>query len=330
MPRNPYFDPAKFHHTRSGFRNPEGSKQRPKFNVSIAREAAAFAAELFRSAGQNPFPEQHVIPETSSLQGYHHTESHNKLLWLGHASFLLKLGSHSILTDPYLTDYASPMPSRSTKRLIPAAISINKLPVVSCIVISHNHYDHLDTQALSLLAKRFPDVLVCVPLGLKALLERSGFNQIVELDWYDQHRHVDLMVTGLPAIHTSRRGINDHNHSLWCGFAIEANGYRVYFAGDTAYGPAFKQVGKSVGGFDLGLVPIGAYQPRSLMETVHATPEEAIQIGLDMGAKRLVGMHWGTIRLTTEPMQEPKQRFLAAKQAIPRAVLRIGETIPLD
>ena len=151
-----------------------------------------------------------------------------------------------------------------------------------------------------------------------------------ELDWYESVDIEGLTVTGVPAIHMSRRGLTDMNKTLWCGFALQTGHSKVYFAGDTAYGPVFKQIGQIVGPFDLGLVPIGAYQPRSLMRMVHTTPEEAVAIGEDIRAKKLIGMHWGTIRLTTEPMMEPKTRFLEAHSDIPRQTLRIGETVEFD
>lgn len=329
MPRNPWYDPAKSHHTRSGFRNPPGSPTRPPISAEIAREAAHFAGELMRLAGDYPFSPDHTLTEAEALAGYHELAGQDKILWLGHASFLIQLGGVTFITDPYLTDYASPVPSPSTKRLVPAAIAINRLPRVDCILVSHNHYDHLDTKALTRLAQRFGDAQVVVPLGLMPLLQRQGFTKVVELDWYDEQRWEQYRITALPAVHMSRRGLFDLNRTLWCGFALECNGKRIYFAGDTAYGPVFKEIGQRVGGFDLGLVPIGAYQPRSLMSSVHTTPEEAVLIGEDIGADQLVAMHWGTIRLTTEPMLEPKERFLAASSDIPRHVLRIGETLAL-
>lgn len=329
MPRNPWFDPDKSHHTRTGFRNPPGSPKRAAITAEVAREAAHFMGELLRLAGNNPFPEDHALSETDALDCYE-KQGNNKLLWLGHASFLIQLDGITFLTDPYLTDYASPVPTPGTKRLFPSAISIEKLPQVDCILVSHNHYDHLDTKALKLLAQRFPDAQVCVPLGLIPLLRGQGFRNVVELDWYEQWLGNQYSITGLPAIHMSRRGLLDMNKTLWCGFAIECGDYRVFFAGDTAYGPVFREVGARCKPFDLGLVPIGAYQPRTLMSSVHTTPEEAVQIGADINARQLVGMHWGTIRLTTEPMLEPRDRFLAVSSELPRRVMKIGETLALS
>ncbi|MDX1695032.1 MAG: MBL fold metallo-hydrolase, partial [Ketobacteraceae bacterium] len=222
---------------------------------------------------------------------------------------------------------ASPIPIKATRRLVPAAVAENRLPPLDVIVISHNHYDHLDTVALKRLARAHPQASVVVPLGLKDLLGKAGFSDITELDWYDTTHTRDLRIQALPAIHTSKRGVGDTNRTLWCGFGINDGSRSAYFAGDTAYGQVFQEIGQRCGGFDLGLVPIGAYQPRVLMKPVHCTPEEAISIGRDIGARHLVGMHWGTIRLTTEPMLEPRDRFLGAEDTLSRQVMRIGETI---
>lgn len=328
----PDFNPCtdKSHHTKKGFRNPKGSPRRQPLTGELAREAAHFMGEMLTALKHNPFPADHVIPESTALRQYAANPSLQKLLWLGHASFLIKMGELTVLTDPYLTDYASPFPTPSTKRLVPSAIAIESLPSVDVILVSHNHYDHLDTKALLRLARRFPRACVVVPLGLTGLIKKQGFQRVFELDWYESVDIEGLTVTGVPAIHMSRRGLTDMNKTLWCGFALQTGHSKVYFAGDTAYGPVFKQIGQIVGPFDLGLVPIGAYQPRSLMRMVHTTPEEAVAIGEDIRAKKLIGMHWGTIRLTTEPMMEPKTRFLEAHSDIPRQTLRIGETVEFD
>lgn len=327
--KNPYYDPDKYHHKPTGFRNPPGSPRGWRLTRELAREAAHFLGEMQRLAGHYPFPADHVIPEAESLRQWQALGDANKILWLGHACFLLQLAGRTILTDPYLTEYASPVPLRTTRRLVPAAIRIGQLPAVDTILVSHNHYDHLDAPALKQLAARFPGARVHVPLGLGALMSSLGFRQITEQDWFDRHEHEALAVTAVPAVHMSRRGLMDTNSTLWCGFRCDVADYSVYFAGDTAYGATFADIGARLGPCDLGLVPIGAYQPRTLMAPVHATPEEAVRIGEDLGARRLIGMHWGTIRLTTEPMLEPPGRFLAAPGAIPRQVMRIGESLAL-
>lgn len=326
--KNPFYDPGKSHHKPDGFRNPPGSPRGRRLSAELAREAAHFLGEMRRMLRDPyPFPDDHVLPEQQALQEYAACDSHYRLTWLGHASFLITFAGLRVLTDPYLSRYASPLPLKMTRRMVPAAIAETRLPPVDVIVISHNHYDHLDMVSLKRLVKAQPGALLVVPLGLRALLQPLGFARIVELDWYETHQAEGLSLQALPAIHTSKRGIGDTNRSLWCGFAIGDGKRSVYFAGDTAYGPVFREIGERCGGFDLGLVPIGAYQPRVLMAPVHCTPEEAVRIGRDIGADHLVGMHWGTIRLTTEPMMEPKERFLGCDDRLSRQVMRVGETI---
>lgn len=329
-PKNPYFDATKYHHTPKGFRNPPGSPGMRVLSAEMAREAAHFLGEMRRAiADPYPFPDSHVIPPEQALAEWTAMREPYKLLWLGHACFMLSFGGIHVLTDPFLTDYASPLPLANTRRLVPAAIPIADLPPVHVILLSHNHYDHLDAPALKQLAKRFPLAQVVVPLGLKSMMHVAGFSRVQEGDWWDVFELAGLSVRLVPAVHTSRRGLGDTNRSLWCGFAFGDASRQVYFAGDTAYGAVFREIGALCGPFSLGLVPIGAYEPRVLMQSVHCTPEEAIRIGIDIGARHLVGMHWGTIRLTVEPMLEPQERFLAGDDAPARSVMRIGETMYL-
>lgn len=326
--KNPYYDPQKYHHTPKGFRNPPGSPRARILSAEMAREAAHFLGEMRRSvADPYPFTDTHVIPTAEALAAWVAHREPYKLLWLGHACFMLSFGGIHVLTDPFLTDYASPVPISTTRRIVPAAIPIAELPPVHVILLSHNHYDHMDAPALRQLAKRFPLAQVIVPLGLREMLLAAGFSRVQEGDWWDVFEVAGISVRIVPAVHTSRRGLGDTNRSLWCGFAFGDASRHVYFAGDTAYGEVFREIGALCGPFSLGLVPIGAYEPRLLMQSVHCTPEEAIQIGVDIRARHLVGMHWGTIRLTLEPMREPAERFLAVDDAPDRTVLRIGETM---
>lgn len=328
--RNPYYDPDKYHHKPNGFRNPPGSPTMRVLSAEIAREAAHFLGEMRRAVGEPyPFPAEHALPKAESLAQWAANKSPYKVLWLGHACFLLNFGGIHVLTDPFLTDYASPVPLSTTRRIVPAAIPIAELPPVHVILLSHNHYDHMDTPALKQLARRFPLAQVVVPLGLKEIMVKHGFKRVQEGDWWDTFETAGLQVTVVPAVHSSRRGLGDTDFTLWCGFAFGDDARRVYFAGDTAYGAVFKVIGELCGPFSLGLVPIGAYEPRSLMHSVHCNPEEAVKIGGDIKARHLVGMHWGTIRLTLEPMMEPKVRFLSGVDGPDRSVMRIGETMTM-
>ena len=314
------------HHTAGGFRNPPGS---PTYGGSLGDWVGFF----YRSFTRNPevaVPPGHVLPETEALAGLERLGDRDGLTWLGHASFLLRLGGRTDLTDPYLSSRASPLPFYGPKRFAGPGLRPAKVPPVDLLLISHNHYDHLDLPTLDALAGKGRTTVV-VPLGLRGYVEERGFGHVHEVDWHDRVEAGGLTVTALPAIHFSKRTLFDRNATLWTGYAIEGGGRRVWFAGDTAYGPVFAELGRRYAPFDLALVPIGAYEPRELMRASHATPEEAVRLGRELGAGRLVGMHWGTIQLTDEPPFEPPERFRAAARAAGYAaddvwVLGIGET----
>ena len=321
------------HHTADGFRNPPGS---PTRGGSFGDWLGFFWRNFTREPPTaDVVPPDHVVPEAEALAGLSGLNGADGLTWLGHASFLLRLGGLTVLTDPYLSAHASPVPPLGPKRFAGPGIRAARLPPADLMLISHNHYDHLDLPSLDALPGKKRTTAV-VPLGLRGYVEGWGFGRVHEVDWHDRVEVGGLAVTALPAIHFSKRTLFDANTTLWTGYAIETaagigGGRRVYFAGDTAYGPVFEQLGRSYPPFDLALVPIGAYAPRELMRASHATPEEAVRLGRDPRARRLVGMHWGTIQLTDEPPFEPPGRFAAAAAAGGYAadaawVMRIGET----
>jgi len=186
------------------------------------------------------------------------------------------------------------------------------------VLISHNHYDHLDRPAVRKLARLNPRTTWVVPLRLGASLRRWGAREVIELDWWDEAVIGALRVTATPVRHGSARGLLDRNRTLWCGFALQSAGARAFFAGDTAYHAEFSEVGARCGPFDLAMIPIGAYDPRWFMHVVHVNPEEAVQIYQDLAAPHpkappplMLGIHWGTFRQTTEPMDEPPRRTAA-------------------
>lgn len=182
-------------------------------------------------------------------------------------------------------------------------------------MLIHNHYDHLDRNSVRALTTRFPTTPWIVPLGLGATIRRTGGREIREIDWWESATVGGLTVTATPAQHFSGRGPFDRNRSLWCGFAIGTEHHRVYFAGDTGYHPEFGRIAERLGPFDLVLLPIGASEPRWVMRPVHLNPEEAVQAFLDLGGRdrgTLGAIHWGTFKLTDEPMDEPPVRTIAA------------------
>jgi N-acyl-phosphatidylethanolamine-hydrolysing phospholipase D len=316
-----------WHHTGAGFRNPPGSPA-PGGDAAAWRR---FFWRRFASRSEVELPKGHVLPQTEALAGIAGGRGdRDRLTWLGHASFLLRLEGRTILTDPYLSAYASPLPPLGPRRFSPPGLPVERLPAVDILLLSHNHYDHLDLSTIAMLASK-EQVAAVVPLGLGRYFRARGYVRVQELDWYQELRLGELSITALPAIHFSKRTPFDRNRTLWTGYALQARSRRVYFAGDTAYGPVFEELGRQLAPFDLALLPIGAYEPRLLMQGSHTTPEEALRIAGDLRARRIVGMHWGTIRLTDEPPFEPPERFRAAATAAGYGedqawLMRIGET----
>jgi N-acyl-phosphatidylethanolamine-hydrolysing phospholipase D len=260
--------------------------------------------------------------------------------WLGHSTVLLQLGGRNVLTDPVFSQRAFPVQWAGPRRHMDPPLRIDALPPLDVVLLSHNHYDHLDKPAVKAIARAHPRTTWIVPLGVSAYVRRWGVREIIELDWWQQAVIGGVHVTATPARHFSGRGFGDRNRSLWCGFALGVGERRAWFAGDTAYHPGFGEIATRLGPFDLVMIPIGAYDPRWFMRIVHVDPEEAVQIYRDIVAPHagaplplMLGIHWGTFRLTDEPMDEPPRRALARWRAVGLDVERLwiarfGETRP--
>jgi N-acyl-phosphatidylethanolamine-hydrolysing phospholipase D len=313
------------------FRNPAGS---PGSLATWHDEMslwwwAAFGAS--REELSPPMPAAHVLPQDQALAMLAAHGAADTLTWLGHAAFLVRMNGRTVLVDPFLADFASPIDGIGPRRHAGPGIAVDRLPPVDVLVISHNHYDHLDLRTLRRLPAK-EKMQVIVPAGLGGLLRGSGFPQVTEMRWGESLKLDGLDVTSVPAVHFSSRGLFDHDKTLWSGYVFQSPQKRVYFAGDTAYhGTLFKRLRQAIGPVDLALVPIGVYEPRKLMAHVHVNPEEAVQLARDLGAQAVVGMHWGTLVLSTEPAQEPPHRFRAAGREQGYAdealwVMAIGET----
>lgn len=251
--------------------------------------------------------------------------------WIGHATLLVQMGHLTFLTDPIWSDTASPVSFVGPQRFVPPGVAMDDLPPIDFVVVSHNHYDHLDLGTLRDLAARSGDTRFFVPKGNGDLLRKNDIANVVELDW-DESRDVGVLrITCLPTQHWSKRGIADDNEALWSSWAVVGPERRFYFAGDTGYFDGFEKIGERFGSFDLAAVPIGAYEPVAMMKASHMDPEQAIRAALDLRARRAVAMHYGTFDLSDEPLDEPPQRFRAAAEAqgLPADdtwVLRVGET----
>jgi len=235
--------------------------------------------------------------------------------WLGHSTVLLQIGGLNVLTDPIWSERASPVRFAGPKRLIPVPIAIDALPPIDIVLLSHNHYDHLDRRTVKKLARRSKDTEWLMPLGLAGLLQKWGARRVREMDWWARMDARGVRFGCTPAQHFSARGLRDRSKTLWCGWTLASGAHSVYFAGDTALFPEFAAIGERFGPFDLSLLPIGAYEPRWFMKTVHMSPEDAIEaykaLSSGAGGERgaVLPIHWGTFRLTEEPMAEPQERF---------------------
>ncbi|MEV6700837.1 MBL fold metallo-hydrolase [Streptomyces sp. NPDC051453] len=228
--------------------------------------------------------------------------------WAGHASWVLRIGGLTVLTDPVWSRKILGTPARVT----PAGVAWSALPRVDAVVISHNHYDHLDAPTLKRLPKDTP---VFVPAGLGRWFTRRHFTRVTELDWWEAAELDGVRFDFVPAHHWSKRSLVDTCRTLWGGWVLtDLEGQRVYFAGDTGYGHWFSEIGSRYPGIDLALLPIGAYEPRWWLRDVHCDPEEAVRAAQDVGARRMAPMHWATFLLSAEPVLEPLTRVRAAWQ----------------
>lgn len=247
--------------------------------------------------------------------------------WIGHSTVLVQLGGLNILTDPIWSERASPFRSLGPRRVVPPGVALESLPPIDLVLLSHNHYDHLDSRTVRRLARRQPQAHWMAPLGLGQLLQRWGVREATELGWWEEASVGGARIACTPARHFSARGFTDRMRTLWCGWTVRAAEHALYFAGDTAYHPEFARIGERYGPFDIVLLPIGAYDPRWFMERVHIDPEEAVRAYIEVSGDSLdaprssrppriaLGIHWGTFKLTDEPMDEPPRRMRAAWRA---------------
>ena len=246
--------------------------------------------------------------------------------FIGHSTFLIQTAAGNLLTDPMYSERAGPLGLVGPRRVRQPAVRFDDLPPISTVLLSHNHYDHCDRRTLARLAKRF-DPIVVTPLRNGALVKSAGLHKVEELDWWQTARTPTLTVTLTPAYHFSARTPLDRNRALWGGFMLAVGSRRIFFAGDTAYAPFFRDVPRRLGQIDLALLPIGAYEPRWFMRAVHMNPAEAVQAHLDLEASESVGMHFGTFQLTTEGIDEPVralEQARLAKQVEPSRFRTIG------
>jgi L-ascorbate metabolism protein UlaG (beta-lactamase superfamily) len=250
--------------------------------------------------------------------------------FIGHSTFLLQIGGVSVLTDPVWSERCSPVAFAGPRRVRPPGQSLDALPGVDLLLVSHNHYDHMDLPTLRQVRSRWAP-RVATGLANARHLAKAGIRSAVELDWWQTVELAGARITYVPAQHFSARGLHDRNRSLWGGFVIEVGAAIVYFAADSGYCPHFAEIGRRFPRIDLALLPIGAYEPRWFMHRHHLNPEEAVRAHLDLKPRRSLGMHFGTFQLTDEGIDAP---VLALRRALAQAgvaqeefdVLAFGET----
>lgn len=254
-----------------------------------------------------PNPEAAAIPDRVN-EGIRAT-------YINHATVLVQVGGLNILTDPIWSERASPVSFAGPKRIRPPGVAIDDLPEIDLILVSHNHYDHLDTETLKRLSKRQDKAPMIVSgLGNAALLRKLGYKDAIELDWRDSIALGNATVHFVECQHRSARGVFDQMRTLWGSFVIETSEGNIYFAGDTGYSPHFKEQGERFGSFALSMIPIGAYEPRWFMKSIHLNPEEAVQAHLDLNSEQSLGMHFGVFQLTWEAVDQPVIDLNAALQ----------------
>lgn len=244
--------------------------------------------------------------------------------WIGHATVLAQLGGLNLLTDPIFSQRASPVSFAGPVRAQPPGLALAQLPRIDLVVVSHNHYDHCDAPSLQALNEQAGGPpLFLVPLGLKRWMSTIGVDNVVELDWWQTHRVGEVDVVMTPVQHWSGRHLNDRMATLWGGWAVFARDAHLFFAGDTGYSPDFGDIARRFAarqggrGFDIALIPVGAYEPRWFMKEQHVDPDEAVRMHRDLRARRSLGIHWGTFELTDEALDEPPR-------ALARALARAG------
>lgn len=317
--------------------NPGGSGYLAKFTNSEGeshpetslRQKLRYVRKLYSNEfpGRESLPDDHVLdPALAALQFQKSRNYPYALTWFGHSTFLIKMGSLNILTDPVLGNSIGHFPFK-IRRMVPVLPRWQDIDHLDMIVISHGDYDHLDLPTLRKLLQKFPSAQIVVPSGGRKFLPGLKSKRIIELAWYQSLKVGPMKLTSVPAVHGVRRPPYPINSAHWAGYVFKDSRKSVYFSGDTGDGRIFNDIRRRVGRLDVAIVPAGAYAPQTIEKPFHATPEAAVGIAKTLGARLAVGMHWGTFSLSEDPSNEQKRRFLAAKKPSVRStVFKIGET----
>ena len=325
----------KAHHTATGFKN--------NYTLEVNKSFGDFLRWQWESWGIDKTansPTPNVQADLVLLKA----PASPTVTWIGHATTLVQASGLNVLIDPIFSERASPVQIFGPKRVQPPGVAMADLPNIDVVLISHNHYDHLDRNSVAQLDEKAKaagrTTLFLVPLGLKAWFNGIGIDSVIELDWWQNQSINGVEFHLTPVQHWSARSVNDRSVTLWGGWAVLGTDFHWYYAGDTGYSRDFADTAKMFaprqtealgGGFDLALIPIGAYEPRWFMSQQHVNPMESVRIHQDVKAKRSIGVHWGTFQLTDEPLDQPPRDLAMARQALgvkeaDFGVLAIGES----
>ena len=283
---------------------------------------------------RTPWPEQVAVTHRKGLK---FAPDEFSVTFIGHSTFLIRVDGLNILTDPVFSMYASPIQGRGPIRSRLPAIALNDLPKIDIILVSHNHYDHLDEASILGIFENQKDSppTILAPLGNKALFSQWNIENAFDLDWSESKTVSGLKITLHETRHRSGRGIGDQMKTLWGGFVVDSSEGKIYFAGDTGYGPHFSQTFAESGKMRLSLIPIGAYEPRWFMAPIHLNPDQAVLAHKDLQSELSIGMHFGTFQLTIEGIDEPLIELAEAlkKHNVPKKdfiTIEFGQTLLLQ
>jgi len=312
------------HHVEGGFRNPDPAFERPDGWVRARYFANRVWASLVSTRTVS------LPREANDGRALHENNTQATATWIGHSTLLVQLDGVNLLTDPHWGARASPVSWLGPRRLNAPGLRFEDLPLIDVVLISHDHYDHLDLQTVKRLADAHKPVFL-VPLGMKRWFAENGITRVEELDWWQAHEHRGLRMVCVPAQHFGARSLFDMNQRLWASWVVSGRSKRLFVGGDSGYFDGFAEVGNRLGPFDLAAVPIGAYRPTYIMKPMHTTPEEAVQAFEDLRGKVLLGFHWGTFDMAEEPLDEPPrlmQEEAGRRKIDPERIwiFKLGET----
>ncbi|WP_185984126.1 MBL fold metallo-hydrolase [Aureimonas mangrovi] len=327
------FEGRPAHHGIGGFCNEPGAPK-PEAGPALA---AIDGVRLATARYRGPVPLQYLADPAETLAELRRPAAQDRATWLGHATVLLEIDGKRVLVDPVWSTYVTPLPPFGPKRIVPPPVPIADLPPIDAILVTHDHYDHLDRASLDAMPGK-DRIEVVVPLGVGARLASMGFSRIVETDWWQEREVAGLRLVTLPASHESGRTAFRKDDTLWASFALfgaGASGSRVYLTGDSGYHTHYARIGERFGPFDLAVMNLGGYAPLPVANAYHFTPEQSIAALRDLRAKIAVPVHWATYPLGSEDPFEPGPAFLqeAFRQGLDAGrarLMRIGETLRIS